>query len=420
MSRAHPNWDVVVVGGGPAGMAAACEAAQAGARVALLDSQYDLGGQIWHGEQARPGSRAARYWFDRVQALDIALFMRTTVVAAPEGRLLLAETPKGPQVFDWHRLILATGARELYIPFPGWTLPHVTGVGGLQSLVKSGWPVQGERVVLAGSGPLLLAVAQTVRQQGGQVCCIVEQAPLGRVARFGPAAAAHASKLWQGLNIGLSLVGVPVHFGWWPVEAQGEGQLRSVTLSNGQKTRTVDCDILACGFGLLPNLKLARLLGCVGAEPFVAVDRHQQTGCPDIYCAGELTGIGGADTALVEGRIAGLCAAGQASRAESLFGKRRSWGRFEARMAQAFAPREALRHLPDPDTVICRCEDVTYGQLVEHPDWQAAKLQTRCGMGSCQGNTCGDTIQFLFGWSRAFDRPPVLSTPIETLMAEEV
>jgi NADPH-dependent 2,4-dienoyl-CoA reductase/sulfur reductase-like enzyme len=418
MSRAHSHWDVLVVGGGPGGMSAACEAAQAGARVGLLDSQYALGGQIWHGEQSRPESRLARQWFARVQALDITLFTRTTVVAAPGERRLLAETPEGPRIFDWHRLILATGARELFIPFPGWTLPHVMGVGGLQSLVKSGWPIQGKRVVLAGSGPLLLAVAQTAKRAGAHVCCIAEQTPWWRVAGFGPAAAAHTSKLWQGVDIGLSLLGVPYRCAWWPVKAQGEGHLQAVTLSNERKARSMDCDVLACGFGLVPNLKLARLLGCVGAAPFVSVDRCQQTRCPDIYCAGELTGIGGADSAVIEGRIAGLCAAGQGGKAESLAARRLSWTRFQKSMAHAFALRDELRHMPTEDTVICRCEDITYGQLLGHADWQAAKLQTRCGMGSCQGGTCGDSINFLLGWSRASERPPVLATPIKTLMVQ--
>ena len=418
MSRTPGHWDVVVVGAGPAGLAAACEAAQAGACVALLDGQHTSGGQIWHEETSHTDSRSARYWFDRVKALDIASFTRTTVVAAPGARRLLAETPEGPRVFDWHKLILATGARELFIPFPGWTLPRVMGVGGLQALVKSGWPVKGKQLVLAGSGPLLLAVAQTVRQRGGHVRCMAEQASWRRVAGFGPAAAAHISKLWQGLDIGLSLLGVPYRCGWWPVKAQGQGQLRSVTLSNGHKTRTLECDILACGFGLVPNLKLARLLGCVGAEPFVPVDPCQQTRCTDIYCAGELTGIGGADSALIEGRIAGLCATGQMRGAESLFGRRKSWIRFQDRMARAFALRADLRDIPTQDTIVCRCEDITYGQLVEHARWQEAKLQTRCGMGACQGGTCGESIRFLFGWSRAFERPPVLATPIGTLMAE--
>jgi len=419
MTRSRQNWDVLVVGAGPAGMAAACEAAQAGARVALLDSQHTLGGQIWHGEQQHPKSRAARHWFSRVQALDITVFTRTTVVAAFSPQSLLAETPKGPLVFDWHRLILATGARELFIPFPGWTTPHVTGAGGLQSLVKSGWPIQGKRVVLAGSGPLLLAVAQAIKKEGAHVCCIAEQTPWLRLAAFGQGAAAHISKLWQGVDIGLSLLGVPYHCGWWPVRAEGQDLLRRVTLSNGRRERSIECDVLACGFGLVPNLKLASLLGCAGGGPFVSVDSHQQTPREHVYCAGELTGIGGVDAALVEGRIAGLCAAGQLDRARTLFPRRRSWHCFQDKMAQAFGLQEALKSLPDEHTVVCRCEDISYGQLVSHANWQDAKLQTRCGMGSCQGCTCGASLQFLLGWSRASERPPVLSTSIKTLIGEE-
>ncbi len=418
MTRAHRQWDVLVVGGGPAGMAAACEAGQAGARVALLDSQHELGGQIWHGQQHRPESKAARTWFSRVQALDITVFVRTTVVAVPSSQSLLAETPDGPRVFDWRTLILATGARELYIPFPGWTTPHVMGAGGLQALVKSGLPIQGKRVVLAGSGPLLLAVAQAVKKKGAHVCCIAEQTPWTGLATFGQGAAAHISKLWQGLDIGLSLLGVPYYCGWWPVRAEGKDQLSCVTLSNGRRQRSIDCDILACGFGLVPNLKLAGLLGCVGKAPFVSVGSDQKTARANVYCAGELTGIGGVDTAVIEGRIAGFCATGQLDRARRLFSRRRSWHRFQDKMAQAFALQESLKGLPDEHTVVCRCEDITYGQLISHTNWQDAKLQTRCGMGSCQGGTCSATLQYLLGWSRASERPPVLSTSIKTLIGD--
>lgn len=418
MSSDPQHWDIVVVGSGPAGIAAACEAAKAGCRVALLDSQAALGGQIWHDEQHHPTSKLARRWFSRIQALDITVFPHTTAVAVLSAHRLLTETSDGPLTFAWDKLILATGARELFIPFPGWTTPHVMGVGGLQSLVKSGWPVEGKHVVLAGSGPLLLAVAKNLKKAGAHVRFIAEQTPWRRLAEFGRAVAPHISKLWQGVDIGLNLLGVPYRCGWWPIRAQGENQVTGVTLSNGHKERTIPCDVLACAFGLVPNIKLARLLGCAEAGGFIQVDSHQHTSCSDIYGAGELTGIGGVDSALVEGRIAGLCAAGQQDRAKELFSRRRSWRRFQSRMERAFVLRDGLKELAMPDTVICRCEDINYSQLASQGNWHEAKLYTRCGMGSCQGCTCGATLQFLFGWSRESDRPPVLSTPIKTLIVD--
>jgi NADPH-dependent 2,4-dienoyl-CoA reductase/sulfur reductase-like enzyme len=416
MTDGQHTCDVVVVGGGPAGIAAACEAQDLGLRVTLLDQAPWLGGQVWRGGQSHPASATARRWLDRLERSGATVITQASVVAAPSSDMILAETPQRALRIQWRRLVLATGARELFIPFPGWTMPHVVGAGGLQTLVKGGWPIQGKRVVIAGSGPLLLAVAQELKKHGAYIRLIAEQTPWLHLSRFGRAVAGHGGKLLQGLGIGLRLLGVPYRCGWWPVRADGPDRVRRVTLSNGRRQRTLECDLLACAFGLIPNLELQYLLGCEIDDGFVRVDEYQQTTRSGVYCAGEPTGIGGVDCALVEGRIAGLSAAGQMDQARRLFPRRHSWHRFRLGLRQAFAVREELKSLATPETVVCRCEDVTLGQIRAYDDWRSAKLQTRCGMGACQGRTCGGATQFLFGWTNASVRPPILPVRVGTLM----
>jgi NADPH-dependent 2,4-dienoyl-CoA reductase/sulfur reductase-like enzyme len=150
----------------------------------------------------------------------------------------------------YQKLILATGARELFLPFPGWTLPNVLGAGGLQALVKTGLPIDGRRVVVAGSGPLLLAVADYLKRSGANVLCIAEQASRTRVARFGFSLIGNVGKISQAMKLRGQLSGIRYLNGCWPVAAHGEEQLERVTLQQGERTWAVECDYLACGFSL--------------------------------------------------------------------------------------------------------------------------------------------------------------------------
>ncbi len=145
------------------------------------------------------------------------------------------------------------------------------------------------------------------------------------------------------------------------------------------------------------------------------VDELQQTNLPDIFCAGEPTGIGGLELALVEGQIAGLAAANQASMAQRLFRQQKSARRFAKVLDQTFQLRPELRTLPQPETIVCRCEDVPYSRLRQHSSWRAAKLQSRCGMGPCQGRICGPATQFLLKWNPDSVRPPVFPARVESL-----
>jgi NADPH-dependent 2,4-dienoyl-CoA reductase/sulfur reductase-like enzyme len=177
----------------------------------------------------------------------------------------------------------------------------------------------------------------------------------------------------------------------------------------------VPCDYLACGFGFVPNLELSVLLGCELQEGFVRVDQWQMTSVENVYCVGEPTGIGGVDLALVEGQIAGCAATGEKEKAARLFPAREKARRFAQSLNRTFAVRDELKRVAAPDTIVCRCEDVVHRQLKPYDSWRAAKLQTRCGMGPCQGRVCGPATQYLYGWKHESIRPPILPASLESL-----
>lgn len=417
------RFEVVVVGAGPGGMAAAAVAAEAGCRVCLLDDNPGLGGQVWRGFQREtagdyPHGQTFAAWAERLRRTSCTVWQGWQAVEQPAAGVLRLE--RGGEVRDvaFGKLILATGARERLLPFPGWTLPGVMGVGGLQALVKGGLDARGKRVVLAGSGPLLLAVGAGLEGVGARVLEICEQAPLGRLARFGLSLAGHPDKLLEGARYRLKTRRAAYRTGCWVVSVEGRGRAERVTLTDGQRQWTVECDWLGCAFHLVPNLELPRLLGCRVDEGFVTVDEMQRSSVADVACIGELTGIGGLEKAIVEGQIAGLCVVGREAEAKGLAGQRRKQMGFAKRLEQAFALRPELRGLANPATVVCRCEDVASGALQGCGSWREAKLHTRCGMGACQGRVCGSATEFLYGWKGAGGRPPVFPAVVGTLAAK--
>ena len=404
--------DALVIGAGPAGLAAAYRAAQAGVRVTVVDDNPAAGGQIWRGELAKPTSPEAQAWFEKIRSVDIRFINGARVFQQPAPGTLLAETPEGVCELSYTNLVLATGACERFLPFPGWTLPNVMGAGGLQALVKTGLPIEGKRVVVAGSGPLLLAVAAYLRGRGAEVLLIAEQASQLQLAKFGLGL---VGKMSQAFSLRRQLRGVRYLSGCWVVAAHGAGKLETVTMNRAGKRWQVSCDYLACGFHLVPNVELAELLACVVENGRVKVDQYQQTSIANVYSAGEATGIGGLELSLVEGEIAGLAIAGKHEEARSLFLIREQQRKFARLLNNTFTLCGELKQLPAPETIVCRCEDVTFERLREHHSWRAAKLQTRCGMGPCQGRVCGGAVEFLFGWRAESVRPPVLPVRVESL-----
>ncbi|MFW6855186.1 FAD-dependent oxidoreductase [Burkholderia gladioli] len=420
--KAH--YEIVVVGAGPAGLAAARAAAGAGARVAILDDNPRAGGQIWRqGPVFEPAAPLVES-LAALRASSVELIAGARVVAALPGRELLVEQASaeaGGAILGYDKLIVATGARELLLPFAGWTLPGVTGAGGLQALVKGGVPVRGERIVIAGSGPLLIAALATAREAGANVLAVVEQASARAVRGFALSLAATPSKLVQAARLTRGFIGVDYLTGGVLRAAHGSARVEAATIEIEGRPRVIECDRIACGYGLVPNLTLPLALGCELRDGAVAVDARQHTSREAVFAAGESTGIGGMELARAEGALAGLAAAGVDEgdrRVAALMREREVWRGFAARVARTFALGDAARALPPDDTVLCRCEDVTLGAARGYADARDAKLQTRCGMGACQGRVCGAAGAALLGWQEAaIPRPPFSPVRIGTLAA---
>src|SRR6478752_2669637 len=412
------SFDILVIGGGPAGIAAAVRAAESGAATGIVDDNATLGGQIWRRASMESAAEQPAEWHERLQKANVSVLCGTRVFDQPEPGLLLAERDNDMLQLAYRKLVLATGARERFLPFPGWTLPNVMGAGGLQAMVKSGLPIRGKRVVIAGSGPLLLAVASNLRRHGAEIPLICEQASWSKLGRFGVTLIRYPEKIGQGLQLKRDISGIPFAANSWPVAVDGKKALETVTISRSGKSETLNCDYLACGFHLVPNSELPSLLGCRTRSGYVQVNDFQQTTIEGIFCAGEPTSIGGVDLALVEGQIAGLAAAGRKSEAQTLFRKRETFRRFARVLDETFCLRHELKGLASAETLICRCEDISYSRLQKQSSWRAAKLHTRCGMGPCQGRICGPATQFLFKWSPDSVRPPVFPARVEHLAAQ--
>ena len=411
-----PSFDVVVVGAGPAGIAAAVRASESGARVALIDDNPAPGGQIWRGAASSSDHPEAKRWFAQLLKSGVTVMAGTRVFYARNGTLE-AESDDSLSHLRYGKLILATGARELFLPFPGWTLPNVFGAGGLQALVKSGFPVEGKRVVVAGTGPLLLAVAAYLSERGADVVCICEQAPFSQLRAFTLAMTSFPQKLVEAAQLRFRSRRASYLTSSWVVAALGQGRLQSVEISVDHGVRAIECDFLAWGFHLIPNLELARALGCRLTDGSVEVSEVQETSEPGVYCAGEPTGIGGMELSIVEGQIAGYAAAGRSVSAGQLLRARTRFRKVARAMKKAFALRPELRTLAKSDTLLCRCEDVSFADARKYGSWRAAKLHSRCGMGPCQGRVCGAAAEFLFGWTMDSSRPPIFPVRCSSLAA---
>ncbi|GLQ98940.1 NAD(P)/FAD-dependent oxidoreductase [Dyella mobilis] len=412
------RYDVAIVGAGPGGLAAARAAASQGARVALIDAQAHAGGQVWRKDIEHGWPRRAQACIPRiVEHPRIHWLAQTQVVHADAGALLLENETQAWRV-AYDTLILANGARELLLPFPGWTLPGVTGAGGLQALAKQGWPLHGRRAVIAGSGPLLLAAAVTAKRHGAQVLGIYEQADAASVHRFARGLWRWPGKALQAVSLRGQLAGIPYHCGSVVREALGTDTLQAIEVETPRGSEPLSCDLLAIGFGLVPNIELAQMLGCrlneAGVHGRVEVDTMQRSSVPGVYAVGELCGIGGRDSAWIEGLIAGHAAVGAKVQARWLRRQRHA-REFAESLQHHFKLSTRVRAMARPDTLVCRCEDVPLQALRGHADARSAKLATRCGMGACQGRICGSALAELGIFPRGGSRPPLFPVRLSTL-----
>ena len=394
--------NVIVIGGGPAGMAAALSAADHGARVTVIENRGSLGGQYWRSADGEPitgkdGSRGESLRREVLHHPNIKVRTLTSVWNATnrDGVTTVRVTSgSSEEELQCDRLIVATGAHDRVLPFPGWTLPGVMTAGGIQALLKGQGVLAGKRVVLAGTGPFLLSVAAGLVDAGAKVT-IVEANSMLRWAKHPWVLLTNPSKIKDAIYYRRKIRGVKVL----------RNQVREVIkspegLQVQLRNRTLSADVLGVGYGFTPDLSVLLALGAKttinDGNLVVDSDTRQMASTPNVFVAGEVTGIGGVEASLIEGQIAGLAAVG-APIPFTLKAKRGHWSAFARALADVYALPE-WTHLLKPDTVICRCEEVTVAKIDDAlsdlgaSDPRSVKLFARTGMGLCQGRFCSQSV----------------------------
>jgi len=420
-SPASPQ--VVIIGAGPAGVRAAQTLVDAGLRPIVIDENRRAGGQIYR--QPPPGfvrSKKELYGFEaaKAEALHSSFEQLRAKIDYRPDTLVWNCAPGQPGQLDllhaqrhaeqtYTHLILCTGALDRVMPFPGWTLPGVYTLGAAQVALKAQGCVLDGRVVVAGSGPLLYLLAYQYAKAGADVVAVLDTARFGDKLRALPALLRQPVTFAKGLYfIGwLRAKGIPLIDGVEQIAADGKQSIQSLRWTRGGKTTEIACDALATGFGLRSETQLAELAGC----RFVFNELNQQwlpqrddagrSSVPGVYLAGDGSGIAGADAAELSGRAAALALLQDlglpSSKAESrqLAQTLRSNLQFRQGLETAFPTAVHWARDCADDLVICRCEEITAGELRRSVQQEGTveinrlKALTRVGMGRCQGRVCG-------------------------------
>jgi D-hydroxyproline dehydrogenase subunit alpha len=451
--------DILVVGGGPAGLAAARAAVLCGAEVSLIDERPELGGQYFkqpaknHGPTADAQARKGRDLIAEVERQGVRVLREAALWGAFGPAELAVLAGGAQQVFAPSRLILATGAYERGVPVPGWTLPGYMTTGAAQTLLRAYGVAPGRRVLVAGNGPLNLQVAAELVAAGVTVAAVAEAAPrpgARHVPALAKAIASSPDLVRDGFGYlrRLIMAGVPIHYRHAVIAATGGDAVKSAVIARidpsglpmpgTQKEFAVDA--VCVNYGFLPANEIARAIGCrhhYDAQASCLVpdrDGDGQSTKAGVYIAGDAAGMGGAHAALAQGFIAGCAAARSLGKAvppaveaelQASRARLRRHRSFQAALWRLFAAPRLTTQLAGAETVICRCEGVSLGQVRQAMDGGGAsslgavKRQTRAGMGRCQGRYCGPLIAEMLSardeTSFAAPRPPIKPVPIAAI-----
>ncbi len=422
--------EVLVIGAGAAGLTAAATAAEAGCEVVVLDERPGPGGQYFKQPASiytSPGSigtdrqfESGRQLIERARKAGVRIVSGAEVWGAFTPLEITAVTPQGAATYRPQRLIVATGAYERSLPVPGWTLPGVMTTGAAQTLLRSYRTLPGKRVLIAGNGPLNMQVGAELARGGANVVGIAEAADLSfsRALSAGRMAMAAPDLCREGLVYLAELRhhGIPLHRGAFilRVDAVADGlQATLGTWRDGkaQPVLEVDADVVCMGYGFMPSNEVLRLLDAdhsydSGRGQLVTRrDNDCRTSLDGVFAIGDCCGLGGARAAMDDGIIAGLTAAteihGGGAKHKDMMEKARRrrdrQRRFQKALWEVFAAPRLATELCEPDTLICRCEEVSHRMLRdsledEPEDIGSLKRCTRAGMGRCQGRYCASNL----------------------------
>lgn len=410
---------ITIIGAGPAGIRAAQTLVAHGLYPVLLDEAARGGGQIYRRQPAnfkRPPDKLYGFEAHKANAIHQTLdqlrgqldYRPDTLVWNAEAGLLDTLHAGRADRLEYSGVIVATGATDRVLPVPGWTLPGVYSLGAAQIALKFQGCAIGERVVFAGSGPLLYLVAYQYARAGANVVAVLDSSPFSAQVRALPDLLVQPTTLAKGLyyRAWLTVHGIAVHQGASLARVEGERRVQSLTWRNASGEHTLDCDAVAFAHGLRSETQMADLLGCdftwntLNRAWLPQRDRAGRSSVLGIYLAGDGAGIMGADAAELAGERAALALledlgyATDPQRCTQLEQALERIGRFREGLERAFAFPEHWAADAADQLMICRCEEVSVGDIrrvVNEGHWEINRVKAHCrvGMGRCQGRMCG-------------------------------
>ncbi len=426
------TYDTIIIGSGIAGLNAAKILSEYNLKIAIVDENHFPGGQylrklpenfksnlIKHTTKTK---KSGLKLIKELQTKEIAFYQNSTVIGVYDENRVFFEKEGKSELIQGKTLIMATGAREKYLPFKGWTLPGVISAGALQVFLKSNGVLPSDKILIAGTGPFLYAVAYETLVAGGKVLGIYELNGFLKQLPFGLGLMRVPSKIFEALVYMEEILRrwTKIKYGWEIVKAEGDGKLERVILaktdSKGEivkgSEKTVETNVLAVGFGFIPNIELLNMIG--GETEYkkelggwiIKVNDELETSIETVFSAGETTGIGGAEKSLIEGKLSAYSVLKKLNKIDNniyvgktskLKKKRENYLKYASYLNSVFSINDNLYKSIDKDTIICRCEDVSFKEIKEaynagFDSLNSLKVFTRSGMGNCQGRTCGPII----------------------------